>query len=594
MALTEQKLLPNVGADDDLFGCATASDGDWLAVSALEEWWVGWGTGRVELFRRQPDGSYVYHSTLTPYDGASGDYFGYSLALDGDTLVVGANYHVSPLGNGKVYVFKYDSGTDTWSMEAEIEPPAAPSSNHFGTSCAISEDTLFIGDPWVSTNAGRVWQYDRTGVLWSYTTDFAGSDTAASHLFGYSMSADGSSLIVGARRGGAGNSGAAYVFTIGAWPEQQKLAGLGVTLDEFGISVGISGDRAVVGAWYWFAASHRGKAFVFDRTLLGVWSLSATLSASDEADYNAFGRAVAIHGSEVLIGAHLDDALFSDGGSAYVYTATGSWADETKLTPTDIAADFWFGNGVTIPAEGNYVIGAICGGGSAESGFAYSYSTPTVPAGGHPLYNRSFEDAGADRGEADWWTEDLSATAEDTAMFLGADGYTYPWDGFEENWGSYPFNHSSVYSFELADFVSALFEDLSNPVESFEFSWREPSTSLPLTYNHQSAFAFGEDAFIAAGFDAFSEDVEDFEEDWGVSPYNQESIYDFSLASFTRGLFDSGANDEEDFENDWGISPYNQSSETVFGVANFTVASFDPLGPENVEDFEEGWIETLP
>lgn len=212
---------------------------------------------------------------------------------------------------------------------------------------------------------------------------------------------------------------------------------------------------------------------------------------------------------------------------------------------------------------------------------------------GHPLMNPSFEDAGADRGEADWWTEDLSATAEDTAPFTHSDGYTLPWEAFEADWGLYPYNQNAQTEFGITDLSTAMFEDLSNPVESFEFSWREPATGAPVTFNHQAASVLSVDNFTAAKFDSGVESEEDYEEYWGSSPYNQESIYDFASGTFTRGLFDAGTDNEEDFENDWGIDLQNQSSETVFDPANFTVASFDSLVPENLEDFEDEWTEAL-
>jgi hypothetical protein len=212
----------------------------------------------------------------------------------------------------------------------------------------------------------------------------------------------------------------------------------------------------------------------------------------------------------------------------------------------------------------------------------------------HPLQNRSFKDAGVNRGTAAYWTETVSLTAEDTAMFLGADGYTYPWDGLEENWGSWPYNHASAYSYVATNFVAAMFEELSNDTESFEFSWREPVDTGPVTYNHQSIWDYSVDYFTEAYFDTVPEDVEDFEDDWGSSPCNQSSKYAWEAGSFTRGLFDTGTDDEEDFENAWGVSPYNQAAVYAFDGANFTIASFDPLGPENVEDFEDGWTEALP
>jgi hypothetical protein len=212
---------------------------------------------------------------------------------------------------------------------------------------------------------------------------------------------------------------------------------------------------------------------------------------------------------------------------------------------------------------------------------------------GHPLMNPSFEDADLNPGTAAWWEEDNSATAEDVAPFTRTDGYTYPWEDFEYDWGQYPYNQNSQSTFGTTDLLAAMFEELSNAVESFEYSWREPVATGPVAFNHQALFSFNGDNFAVAKFDTGAEDSEDYEEYWGYSPYNQAAIFSYGAGTFSQGMFDAGADTDEDFENDWGIDPSNQSAVYAFDGANFTLATFDPLAPENHEDFEEGWAEAL-
>lgn len=212
---------------------------------------------------------------------------------------------------------------------------------------------------------------------------------------------------------------------------------------------------------------------------------------------------------------------------------------------------------------------------------------------GHPLYNRSFEEAGNQPGEATWWSQDVNDTAEDVAPFWASDGYTRPWDGFEEVWGLYPYNHMSEAEFEAVNFVQCLYEGLAYDTESFEYSWREPVSTGPVAYNHQSSFTFDMVDATPAMFDTTPEAEEDLEEDWGLSPYNQEAIWTYTAGTFNRAMFDSGADNEEDFENTWGVSPYNDGSEFTFDPGNFTPCAFD-APPMDYEDFEHTWTETLP
>lgn len=211
----------------------------------------------------------------------------------------------------------------------------------------------------------------------------------------------------------------------------------------------------------------------------------------------------------------------------------------------------------------------------------------------NPLSNPSFEEAGANPGEAAWWTQDVSATAEDAAPFLRSDGYTRPWDDFENSWGIYPYNNEAQAAFEASDLVRAMYEGQAYGIEGFEYSWREPVTTGPVAYNHQSNYGFDLANYSVAMFDTATESGEDFEEYWGLSPYNDEAIWTFGAGLFTQASFDPVPDTKEDFENFWGIDPENHSSEYTFDPGNFTPCGFD-APPMDYEDFEHGWTESIP
>ena len=182
-------------------------------------------------------------------------------------------------------------------------------------------------------------------------------DGAALDNFGNALDSDGERLIVGAYRDddGADNAGAAYVYRAGAagWELEAKLvADDGAEDDAFGISVAISGDYALVGA-YWEAdlGSQAGAAYVFAYDGRG-WSQVAKLWAEDGAAGDNFGVAVALDGDTAVIGAQRDDDRGSDAGAVYIFQRDGEmWMQQSKLLPDENANGGNFGAAVDVAAS---------------------------------------------------------------------------------------------------------------------------------------------------------------------------------------------------------------------------------------------------
>ena len=171
---------------------------------------------------------------------------------------------------------------------------------------------------------------------WTQQQELTASDGAASDEFGISVSVSGDTAVVGAQ-GKTVNSnagrGAAYVFvrTGGIWGQQQKLtASDGAAGDTFGGSVSVSGDTAVIGAYNkTFNSSHvkQGTAYVFVRTGT-VWSQQAELRAVDGAAGDFFGASVSVSGDTAVIG-----AVYRNPGTAYIFIRSGTvWSQQQELT----------------------------------------------------------------------------------------------------------------------------------------------------------------------------------------------------------------------------------------------------------------------
>ena len=313
------------GAAGDSFGNSVSISGDTVVVGAPGDDDNGSSSGSAYVFERSGT-TWTQQPKLIAGDGTAGDFFGNSVSISGDTVVVGA-----PVGDGKgsmsgsAYVFVRD--VTGWSQQAKLIAGDGAFLDFFGWSVSISGDTVAVGANWdddKGANSGSAYVFQRTGTTWGQQAKLIASDGAAADLFGNSVSISGDTVVVGAHQDddNGADSGSAYVFerTGTTWSTPAKLkASDGAAADYFGISVSISGDTAVVGSYRDDdKASSTGSAYVFERTGT-TWSTPAKLTASDGAKDDYFGYSVSISGDTVAVGAYYDDDNGADSGSAYVY-----------------------------------------------------------------------------------------------------------------------------------------------------------------------------------------------------------------------------------------------------------------------------------
>lgn len=353
-----EKVVPAGGAADDMFGQAVAVSGDWAIVGAPKRE-VQAGAARVY---RRTGSTWTQEATLTAPVEAAGDWLGASVAISGDTAVVGASGRGG--GLGVAYVFRRIG--NAWTREATLTASGGVVGDAFGSAVAVSGNTIVVGAIGAQGNvaiSGAAYVFTRSGATWSQEATLAPSDGVAYDYFGYSVALDGDSAVIGAYEHDAKGlySGAAYVFSRSGstWSQQQELtASNGVSGDVFGWSVALSGDTAVVGA---IGASpygeESGSAYVFKRSA-ATWAQEATLTASDGAAYDNFGYSVAASGDRILVGGRLNSSPENQSGSAYLYTRSGSaWTEQPKITAPDGAATQFFGWAVALSGD-NAVVGA--------------------------------------------------------------------------------------------------------------------------------------------------------------------------------------------------------------------------------------------
>ncbi len=322
---------------------------------------------------------FANEARLQASDVSGGEWFGGAVSISGDTAIAGAwGDDDNGSSSGSAYVFVRDLLTGAWSEQQKLVAADGVAFDIFGLSVSISGDTAIVGatgDDDKGSASGSAYVFVRdSGGVWTEQEKLVASDGAAKDSLGRSVSVSGDTAIIGADMDDekGTNSGSAYVFVRnsgGVWTEQQKLlASDGVADDAFGRSVSISGDTAIVGA-YWDDdnGTKSGSAYVFVRgTGTSVWIQQQKLLASDGFIGHFFGGSVSVSGDTAIVGAEGNDAGFNNSGSAYIFVrdSGGVWTEQQQLLASDRGGDDAFGRSVSI-SDDVAIVGA--------RGFAYVF-----------------------------------------------------------------------------------------------------------------------------------------------------------------------------------------------------------------------------
>ena len=386
------KLTAANGASGNQFGISVAVSGEMVVIGAPL---ANDGRGAAYVFAEPGTGwaDMTEVAELTASDGQAGDYFGGSVAISGDTIVVGAGY-ATVGGNamqGAAYVFaEPGSGWGNMTQTAKLTASGGVAYDTFGVSVAISGDTVVVGaeTAYSANPRGRGLRLHGACAGWTNMTQTAKLTASAGPAycdFGDSVAISGNTIVVGAEEATIGvNSlqGAAYVFVEpgAGWANMTQTAKLtasdGAAYDYFGDSVAISGNTIAVGAFYATVGGNaaQGATYVFTAPASGWADMNQTakLTASDGAADDNFGAAVAVSGNTIAVGA--DGATVGGNvqqGAVYVFAEPDAgWTNMTenaKLTAADgVAGDFF---GISVSISGNtIVVGAIESGESSGGG----------------------------------------------------------------------------------------------------------------------------------------------------------------------------------------------------------------------------------
>ncbi len=359
------KLLASDGASGDFMGFSSSISGNYALVGAPDDQTTP-DASAAYLYQRGASGSWSEVAKLVNDDSHAGDLFGDSVAIDSDYALVGASRHTVSGSRGQAYVFERDTATNQWSQVAILRGSNGAGFATFGYATALSGSYAMIGahaDTTKGMNAGSAYVFERSGAgVWEEKIKLFALDATKEDEFGWSVSISGDYAIVGAPEDDAPsfNSGSAYVFerSAGVWAQKAKLLpGDPASSDNFGFSVSISGDYALIGAHGGDDKGlDSGLAYVFERDSTGTWAEKTKLVPADAVAGNNAGWSVSISGGRAVLGALLHNAKGSKSGAAYVFerNAAGQWTEQGKLVASD--GDSGDNLGWSVGVDNTYVV----------------------------------------------------------------------------------------------------------------------------------------------------------------------------------------------------------------------------------------------
>jgi hypothetical protein len=371
------KLLASDGHEPAAFGFSVAMDGDTAIVGAVRDRGAGEegnDRGAAYVFARDNSGLWNEQAKLVPSSSGPNHSFGFSVDIDGDTAIVGIREDDLNPVEDSAYIFVRDA-SGNWSEQAVLTASDGIFGDGFSVSVAIDGDTALVGTrPETFTGfvelPGAVYVFTRDALgNWIEQAKLLASDGAVGDTFGRHVDLDGETAIIGRQRNDDDGTGtiraSAYIFTrdsLGNWSEHSKLLASERTSfeGEFGPprTVAIHGTTAIMSAGR--TEDGRSLAYVFERDPSGMWSEEAELTISG-ADAEVFGLTVALTEDTAVIGEPDDNesGSFTFVGAAYVFSrdTVGTWTEQAKLLASDGASRDSFGGAVAVDGD-TVIVGA--------------------------------------------------------------------------------------------------------------------------------------------------------------------------------------------------------------------------------------------
>ncbi len=332
------KLLAKDGAANDSFGYSVAIDGDTALIGAIGD---NNKRGSAYIYKRDAAGKWIWQTKLVAQDAAAESYFGVSTALSGNVAMVGA--HVEEVGGrigvGAVYVFVRDND-GTWRFATKLTSLDRVAAGYFGIAISLDKSVALIG----AHGAGAVYVFEKDGSgLWLQKDKISRQGATIADFFGFSVSHVAETAFIGAK---GENRVYVYERNIAAkWSQVAVLQASDQNDENFGYSISLSADRALIGA---YKDSGNGSGYIFVRGTDGVWSRQARLVSGKTSGNDGFGASVSLVGDVALIGAVGENAAYLFYGNDF-----GTWRKQIRLTAADGGGGF-FGHSLSV--DNNFAV----------------------------------------------------------------------------------------------------------------------------------------------------------------------------------------------------------------------------------------------
>jgi hypothetical protein len=321
-----EKLTVEAGSTYDRFGNSVSIFGDFAAVGSYKDDDNGPNSGSVYIYEYTTLKGWVQKVIIHASDATGHDYFGSSVHLSENRLIVGAeNADNNEFSSGAVYVF--DLENNVWSQTTKLTGDNFSSADNYGASVSYSNNHILVGASGENSQEGSVYIYELVNNMWQFGSKLQPTEGRTNGHFGTSVSLSGNLALIGAsgEEAGLNSGGAAYIFenTNDEWSFKQRLVELSSdSRERFGNSVSLSGDRALIGASQadLNGINNSGAAYIFERDD-DIWNMTQKLTAPDSDTLLDFGINVSLESDLLIVGAsgYRTDSDSTRTGAAFVY-----------------------------------------------------------------------------------------------------------------------------------------------------------------------------------------------------------------------------------------------------------------------------------
>ena len=342
--------------------------------------------GAVYVYERSSDNKWKQVQKIVASDRSKGANFGWSVGISGNTIVAGAIYERFDAAGrneanseGAAYVF--ERGSDgIWKQTQKLLSSAREGYNYFGTAVGVDGNIIVVSAPGHSRDssekqeggigdAGAIFVFEKRGNNWRRVYKLVANDRQHAAGVGNSVAISGNYIIAGSTGQhtdvSGGNrmetAGAAYIWERmedGKWGKAKKLVASDRTpYDDFGSSVAIDGDNAIVGANGVTLKRtdenndpNSGEAYIFSRNENGEWKEVMSTIPNERKDRDFFGNSVGVSGNYAIVGSPIGDTKNRDVGVIYIYwkNPQGKWVQGQKISAADERNFSNFGGAVAI------------------------------------------------------------------------------------------------------------------------------------------------------------------------------------------------------------------------------------------------------